>query len=168
VSDADTQTFAYQIRAPADGSIQCFLSLLSPDQTQIKRGLRPEAVLGQLKEPSVEIASDTFVQNPAFIRFLQWVVAKHASACPGLVAEAKRQDNGYVYVLDSRTPDPCGTVPPEDIIGAVEVRGGEMVQYTSSPNYRVVGSNGMMKLHPWFGSKVVEELMALPASDPPP
>jgi hypothetical protein len=68
------------------------------------------------------------------------------------------QQNGYVYILDRRTPDPVDSVPPSDIIGAVEVQNGEVIGYEGSGRYEPVGRNGLMQLEPWLEERFTEEL----------
>jgi hypothetical protein len=49
--------------------------------------------------------------------------------CLDFFSEAGESDIGprLVYLLDARTPDPSGRVPPHDIIGAFDVRDGALV-----------------------------------------
>src|SRR5712691_1521181 len=103
-----------------DGAKKRYLSPL-PHEIAFQVGLTTEAIIGELANDSDEISIESFKPNPIFKNFLQWVIGKHALSIPTLVAEAKRQHDGYVYVLDLRTPTPDGAVPPEDIIGGFEV-----------------------------------------------
>jgi len=79
------------------------------------------------------------------------------------MAEAHRLHNGFVSILDLRTPTPNDAVPPEDIIGAVEVHEGQLGHFHGSPNYRIFAQNGLMTLDPWLHAKLMEELMAVVA-----
>src|SRR5262249_21366909 len=45
----------------------------------------------------------------------------HRTIVNGFAEEALRQQDGWIYILDGRTPTPQGAVPPEDISGAFEV-----------------------------------------------
>jgi hypothetical protein len=60
------------------------------------------------------------------------------------MAEAARLGNGWVYIIDQRTPTPGGQVPPEDIIGAFEVKDGDILpgSYRASPNHMILSPNG--------------------------
>jgi hypothetical protein len=64
--------------------------------------------------------------------------------------EGKRQGDGYVYLLDGRTPQPGGQVPAEDIIGAVAVHGGSLVSgsYQPNTNHRLLTADGLFVLPP--------------------
>ena len=46
------------------------------------------------------------------------VIARRGPTLPGLIKEARRQGDGWVYIIDQRTRNPQLHTPPEDIIGA--------------------------------------------------
>lgn len=56
-------------------------------------------------------APETFRQNSKFIQFMADAIGKHALTNPALIAEV-RQPNGFVYILDKRTPTPEDRVGP--------------------------------------------------------
>jgi len=114
--------------------------------------------MGKLVDGPDLFDAEHFAPNVRFIEFLQDVIARHAANCPGLVAEAKRQQEGYVYIFDARTPTPGEAVPPEDIIGAVGVQGGAVTGYQGNPNYQIFTASGLMKLDSWFQSRLLEEI----------
>ena len=154
--------FAYEHRVPGSNELVCYFSMLSPEALKVKHGLRTEAILGRAKDKSQPVDAANFEPNPAFLQFLHWVMAKHAAGCPGLVAAAKRQGVGHVYIFDGRAPA-SGAVPPEDVIGAVEVRGGAIVRYRSATDYRILTQHGFPRLDDYFRPKLLAELLALPA-----
>ena len=109
----DSEIFVYEISAEDDGERHYYVSPLSHERG-FKVGLRPEAIMGELTDGPENSTPDHFKQNAVFIQFLAWVSGKHASKCPGLIAETKRQQNGFVYIIiDKRTPTPGDAVPPE-------------------------------------------------------
>jgi hypothetical protein len=59
---------------------------------------------------------------------------------PALIAEAKRQPNGWVYAIDG-VSDPNGAVPPERIRGAwkVDANGEIKGDFIPNPDYRPIG-----------------------------
>jgi hypothetical protein len=66
-----------------------------------------------------------------------------------------------VYTIDLRTIEgPQGRVPPDDIIGAFEVRLGQIVagSYWSNENYRAFTSNGLVQLPPSLRKAFLREL----------
>ena len=157
---AAPQVFVYDVHGDSGGETVYYLSPLPP-HLGFGKGLPPEAIMGQLRQGPEDFSPAGFAPNEPFTRFLHAVIAKHAASCPGLMAEARRQHNGFVYILDLRTPTPNDAVPPEDIIGAVEVRDGQLGHFQGSPNYRIVAQNGLMTLDPWFHAKLMEELLAV-------
>ena len=52
-------------------------------------------------------------------------------------------------------------MPPEDIIGGVQIQSGAMVGYKSNPNYRVFTENGLMILPSWLQNNFLEEIMEI-------
>lgn len=152
-------TYAYEVDAPGDGGKRCYLSPL-PREKGFNLGLRPEAIIGEVSDPN-NITPQSFKPNPAFVRFLSHVLAKHAGQCVALVEEAQRTQNGWVYVIDQRTATPDDAVPPEDIIGAFEVQDGKMVRFHGSPNHQLVSNRGIFRLHSFFQDRLIDELEAL-------
>ncbi len=74
-----------------------------------------------------------------------------------------------MYLIDARTPTPAGVVPPSDIIGAFEVRAGEVVprSYQPNVNHLLVSSNGLFKLESALHEKLVERLLKQVTESPP-
>jgi len=60
-----------------------------------------------------------------------------AAPTPEMVEEARRNPNGWVYVIEGVT-DPNGAVPPERIVGAwkVDATGRLTDEYMPNPKYR--------------------------------
>jgi hypothetical protein len=103
------------------------VTLLAPERV-LANGLAPEAIVGVLSRPprsGERITPELFARNRVFVDFLHEVIARHAPSQPGFQAEARRLGNGWIYVVDQRTPTSQGPVPPEDIIGAFEVKVGK-------------------------------------------
>jgi hypothetical protein len=144
------KVFIYQ--ADIDGDKQDVVSIMD-DNWVFRHGLCAEAILGRLRPPVAGdhgITPERFSPNPAFVQLLHQVIAEHISASPEIRREGKRQRDGYVYLLDGRTPQPGGQVPPEDIIGAVAVRGGSLVSGSYQPNtaHRLLTADGLFVLPP--------------------
>jgi hypothetical protein len=85
-----------------------------------------------------------------------------------LIAEARRQRDGWVFVVDQRTREPQGAVPPEDIVGAFEVQDGSVVvgSYTPSPKHMILTANGFVSLGSELQPCLLEELQAICAGGP--
>lgn len=160
-----TDTVGYNIYdTQIDGRHRYFLSLL-PYDIGFDSGLPSEAILGEFIHGPESRTPEAFLQNPQFLNFLSYAIGKHASSCPGLIAESQRLQNGFVYILDKRTPTPDDGVPPEDIIGAAEVQNGKILQFLGSPNNCVLTGFGFMQLDPWLKERLVEELIAVATRD---
>ena len=128
-------------------------------------GLAPEAIVGQLLrplEPGESITPAIFARNRAFVEFLHAVIASESPKQASFVAEAKKIWNGFIYVIDQRTPTPGDAVPPEDIVGAFEVKDGEVVSasYRQNPNHRILSARGFVQLGDHLHACVLRELEA--------
>ena len=136
-----------------------------PERTAFARGLAPEAIIGVLLQPVDQVASITpavFARNRVFVDFLHDVIARRGAELPGLIAEARRQGEGWVYVIDQRTRDPKGRVPPEDIVGVFAVQGGRIVtgSYQRSPKHLILSADGFFQLGAELQACLLEELAA--------
>ena len=141
--------FRRNTSVPSDQEVQRALSVLSPDEVRVLGGLPGEAIAGFFVGPTSSL--EFFHPNRTYIDFLQRVIAEFGGRSPDLVAGAQAQKEGWLYIIDPRTPEgPNGHVGPEDIFGAFEVRGGVLVpgSYTPNDNYRVLTENGLTQLTP--------------------
>jgi hypothetical protein len=66
----------------------------------------------------------------------------------GLRQAGQQQGEGYVYLIDARTPQPNGQVLSPDVIGVVKVQDGTLVaaSYQHNPNHRLLTEDGFFKL----------------------
>jgi hypothetical protein len=152
-------------RAESDRGFTDYVTLLSPE-IFFSRGLCPEAVLGVLSHSveSIErITPDVFSRNRVFVDFMHDVLARRALDDLSFQAAARQQGEGYVYIIDQRTPDPGGTVPLEDIVGAFKVVGGvaDPASYWRNPHHVILSpSHGFFNLGAHLQKVLLEELMA--------
>lgn len=140
--------------------------ILLPPEQAFSRGLAPEAIVGVLTRPLAEgesITPEVFARNSVFVQFLHAVIARRGPDLPGVAAEAERQGDGWVYLIDQRTRMPGGAVPPEDIIGAFKVRAGRPVpgSYQASPRHQILSRDGFFRLSPDLRAVLLEELANL-------
>jgi len=136
---------------------------LLPPEVVFAQGLAPEAIVGMLLRtlgPGERITPQTFAQNRAFVEFMHAVVARYGPYQPGFQAEAKRLGEGWIYVIDRRTPTPEGAVPSEDILGAFEVKRGEVVpgSYQANPKHIILSPNGFFQLGDGLQACLLQEL----------
>jgi hypothetical protein len=136
-----------------------------------ERGLPGEAIIGVLLRPleaGENITPENFARNRLFVDFLHCVVARRGPQLAGVLAEARRQGQGLVVVVDRRTRTPQGPVPPKDIVGVFEVHDGKVVHdsYHPSPKHEILSSDGFFQLDPELQSCLLEELVALTEANP--
>ena len=147
------------------GSQLHVLSFLPPELVFVS-ALPMEACMGTILNhpagPASMIAAANFQPNAQFDAYLHHHAARVFAEDSGLQAEAKHQRRGNVFVLDARTPDPGGYVPPEDILGAFEVSDGSISahSYRGNPQYRVVSINGICDLPPALWNAMIADLHA--------
>jgi hypothetical protein len=145
--------------------LKAYVTLSLPDDV-MKYGLITEEIVGQLINSSVSdeaIKPENFARNPAFVTFLHGIISTYGHSIPALVSAAKKQFQGLVVVLDGRTPNPQGAVPPEDILGCFNVSGGEIVlgSYQTNPNHRILTQHGFFQIESILQEKLLLELERL-------
>ena len=150
-------------RVAVRGEMRDHATVFAPE-TVFATGLPTEAIVGILLEPAVEgraPSPEAFAENPAFRTLLDEVIGRHAPDDPAIEEEARWLGSGYVYVIDGRTPDPGGRVPPEDVVGAFQVREGVVVRepYLPNPRHRLLGENGFFRLSDTLHQRLLEEIV---------
>ena len=136
---------------------------LTPQDQLGARGIAPQEIVGQIIDPERPgIAPDNFARNRVFVEFLHAVVARHGPSLPALIAEAQRQGDGLVVIVDSRAETPGDAVPPQDIVGAFQVADGRIVAdgYRPNPNHRILNARGFFRLDPQLQQHLLEDLAA--------
>ena len=141
-----------------------YVTLISP-KVAFSQGLAPEAIVGVLLRPLAPqepITPQVFARNRVFVEFMHAVVAQHGPVQGGCQAEAKRLGEGWIYIIDRRTPTPGGPVPPEDIIGAFKVKHGEVVpgSYRPSDKHMILSARGFFQLDGGLQECLLRELAA--------
>jgi hypothetical protein len=157
---AAPSVYVCQIDTP-EGS-KDYITLLPPE-VAFKQGLAAQAVLGVLRrplEPDEPISPQVFARNRVFVEFMHAVIARRGPDQAGCQAEAKRLGEGWVYIVDLRTPTPQGPVPPEDIIGVFKVDGGVIVpgSYKASPNHMILSPRGFFQLDDGLLKCLIDDL----------
>jgi hypothetical protein len=150
----------YRVRMP-DG-LKDVVSLL-PMEAGFSEGLAPEAIVGVstlLLDRGQKMTPENFVRNRVFVEFLHDVIARCGPEIPALQAEAREQGDGCVFMIDGRTPDPQGNVPPHDIIGAFEVKAGGIVSgsYKANHNHVLLSQDGFFQLDAMLFERLMDEL----------
>jgi hypothetical protein len=151
-------------RAHTPDGVKDYVTCLPHGQV-FTHGLPPEAIVGMLLrplDPSEGITPAVFARNRVFVDYLHGVIARRGPGLPGLMAEARQQGDGWVYIIDQRTRDPRGRVPPEDIVGGFAVAGGRIVpdSYRPNPNHLTLSADGFFRLGAELQACLLEELAA--------
>ena len=149
----------FKRRADSKAEDARVLSLLSPAEISSLGELPGEAVAGILTDGGN--TPEYFRVNRAFVDFMHGVIAAAGPKDMSLIAAAQRQESGWIYVIDLRTRNgPQGEVPPEDIIGAFEVRSGkvEPETYQAFPAHQIFTTSGLVQLPPTMRAEFIAEL----------
>jgi hypothetical protein len=135
------------------------LSILSSEEIKKMDELPKKAICGYFTKD--DLSPENFVPNQEFIDCLHKTIRFQGYKLESMKLAAKRQGNGYIYIIDFRTNEGImGNVPPEDIIGGFKVRNGRIIfeDYAPNHNYKVYTNNGLIKLPTELKEKLIEEL----------
>jgi hypothetical protein len=141
-----------------------YLTVL-PVDVVFAKGLIPEAIVGvllRLPSDGEPIEPEAFARNSLFVKFMHDVIAQHAPEERGCREEAKRLGTGWIFIVDRRTKTPEGAVPPQDIIGALQVKEGDVVpgSYQASPEHQILTNDGFFQLTAGLHECLLRELYA--------
>ena len=137
------------------------LSLLTPEETQALGGIPPQAIIGMFPGAVGDMSVASFRPSPVFAAFLDETIRAWGPDDPELRAAARAQGDGWIYIIDLRTPEgPQGRVPAEDIIGAFEAVGGAIVaeSYQALPTHRLYTEHGPCLPPPTLRAALVRRL----------
>jgi hypothetical protein len=139
------------------------------EQHLTAHGLPVEAVLGVVQRPlnpGEGIVPANFNWNRSFVDFMHNMIARRGPKLSGVRGQARRQRDGWLYIVDQRTPNPQVSIPPEDIVGAFQVRDGQILpdSYHPSQSHVLLSNHGFVRLGPELQACLLEELRGLSAS----
>jgi hypothetical protein len=158
----EVKVYVFHIDAPEGG--KDYVSLIPPAKA-FSRGLPREAIAGTLLRPLAPgepISPEVFASNPVFVQFLHEIVARESPNQPNCCKAAIDLGEGWLYVVDQRTATPQGAVPPEDILGAFQVKEGEIVpgSYRPNANHAILSTSGFFQLDVAMHQCLLRELEA--------
>jgi hypothetical protein len=138
----------------SDDEFATVISYFEPEVLEDLEGLPGEFVCGEimgaadLEDENFDFRPEQVQENPVFLKFLHEFVATQASTNEELLDAAKEQKEGFVYMVDQRTPDPDDDVPPVDIIGAFEITDGKITpeSYSPNPDHQMLTENGLVEI----------------------
>jgi hypothetical protein len=146
------------------------LSFVSPQEAESPGGIPLQAIVGDFVGAEGDRSVESFRPNPVFETFLHDTIRIWGPDDPELRASARHQSDGWVYIIDLRTPEgPLGRVPPEDIIGAFQVIGGLIVagSYQATGTHLVYSRHGVCQLPGSLTQALVRRLPRVTLSEPP-
>ena len=134
------------------------ISLMPPGAAFLK-GLPEIGILGSFQGEVV--GEDNFRPNAAFIEYMHKAIAEHGPRDPDLLEAAIRAREGWLYIIDGRTPNPSGEVPPHDVIGGFQLSIGKIVEksYQPNPNHRLFTKDGLTQLPKYIEKIMISEIM---------
>lgn len=139
--------------------------MVAADGQPPKRDVHPAEIAGQFAcvggKPLFTPAS--FTPGQAFTDFLHQSIAHRAPTLADYVASARAQGEGYLYVIDGRTPTPQADVPLEDIICNFRVDAGQIspAGYARGPRHRLYTERGFFQLELALLAALLEDLGSL-------
>lgn len=101
-----------------------------------------------------------FKPNSKAVDFLHELVSKLGILDENIIEAAKKQKEGWVYIIDGRTPTPQGDVPNEDIIGAFEVKKGIIIKnsYQKFEKHKLLNEKGIFGLNKFLTVALIHEI----------
>lgn len=134
------------------------LSVLPPTDA-FSGGLPVEAIAGTFEGAGETLDYRNFRPNAEFSAFLRHVIATFGPRDRELQEAALQEGEGYVYIIDLRTPEgPMGKVPPHDVVGAFEVHDGQLGVYHPNNGHVIFSACGLVQLPPSLAEVHLREL----------
>jgi hypothetical protein len=145
----------YLYKLPSGDKILHLLSPLGKEELG-KLTSRSELFLGRLIDPEKEITPENISYNADFLVVLHQIVRDLMVNDPDVIAEANNQPNGFVFIVDRRSPE-GEEVEKEDVIGIFLVNENktDTSRYRPNPDYKLISKRGVAK----FPDEVEMELM---------
>ena len=122
--------------------------LLTPfSRNDMPAALSQQAFAGKLIDPLQGPFMENVAVNPEFLVVMHETVRDVMVEDPEVIAEAKEQPNGYVFIVDRRAPE-GKDIPKEDIIGIflVSDRKTDVSRYRPNPDYKLISEKGFAQL----------------------
>lgn len=141
------------------------IHLLSPFTKEQLKNItsKSELYIGHLAEPAIGVVPGNIAYNKDFLVHLHALVRDTMANDQQVVARAKEQPNGFVFIIDRRSPAAeSGSeekVDKEDIIGIFlcNEHSTDASRYRPNPDYLLISEKGIGR----FPQKVEERLNEL-------
>lgn len=130
------------------------IHLLSPFTKEELKSVqsRSELFLGQLIEPSIGVLPGNISYNKDFLVYMHALVRDIMVNDPQVIARAEEQPNGFVFIVDRRSPGTLDASPEsvdkQDIIGIFLCtdRKTDVSKYRPNPDYVLISDKGIGQL----------------------
>jgi hypothetical protein len=152
----------YLYKLPAAEQTLHLLSPLSAEEIGTQQS-RSELFLGRLVDPELGATPENISYNADFLVVLHELVRDLMVIDPGVIAEAKSQPNGFVFIVDRRAQaENNEKVEKEDVIGIFLVNeyATDASRYRPNPDYRLVSSRGMAMLPEVVEEELIRKLLS--------
>jgi hypothetical protein len=144
-----------------DGLKKNYVTFISNDLI-FKYGLPRCLIVGYFNSSKRDIKSNSkhvqedFIVNSEFQSLLHKFCREKLPNHKYLKKTAYLQNDGWLYLIDQRTANPKGTVPPRDIIGGFLLAEGAIVKYKSNPNHQIFSQDGFVDFGSDLNSSFIE------------
>lgn len=139
------------------------LHLLSPlgKEELAKLTSKSELFLGRLIDPDKEITHENISYNADFLVVLHQIVRDYMVTDPEVIEQAKKQPNGFVFIVDRRATEE--EVEKEDIIGIFLVNDSmtDASRYRPNPDYKLISKKGPGMFHDEVEMELMKVLLEL-------
>ena len=124
------------------------------------KGVLGSVILGEVdKLETQDFDFETgFRANSLFRQTLFYFMQTEMSLDPSFIQGAVNQGDGYLHVIDQRTPTPQGRVPNYDILGAFKVTSGKLGAFEGNDVYRIRTENGFCDFGKSINAKLNQHL----------
>lgn len=130
------------------------IHLLSPFTKEELKNVqsRSELFLGQLIEPAIGVVPGNISYNKDFLVHIHALVRDRMVSDPQVIARAEEQPNGFVFIIDRRSPATLDASPDkvdkQDIIGIFlcNDRKTDASKYRPNPDYLLISEKGIGQL----------------------
>lgn len=150
----------YLYKIPSSKETLHLLSPLSKEELA-KLTSKSELFLGRLIDPDKEIIHENISYNADFLVVLHRIVRDYMVTDPEVIAQAEKQPNGFVFIVDRRTTEE--EVEKEDIIGIFLVNESQtdVSRYRPNPDYKLISKKGPGMFHDEVEMELMKVLLEL-------
>ncbi|MDQ3108723.1 MAG: hypothetical protein M3R17_02420 [Bacteroidota bacterium] len=150
----------YLYKIPSSKETLHLLSPLNKDELA-KLTSKSELFLGRLIDPDKEIIHGNISYNADFLVVLHRIVRDYMVTNEEVIEQAKKQPNGFVFIVDRRSNEE--EVEKEDVIGIFLVNESQTdaSRYRPNPDYKLISHKGPGMFHDEVEMELMKVLLEL-------